>query len=277
MRDTQDIRRFMILGSARTGSNFLLSLLSAHPSVKTYGELFNLDSLPQHALQEAMTDPAAYLRRRVYASHPSHIAAVGFKMFYYHLTRDYFEKLINPADATAEMQNKFARLYAYIDSNYDWSELDRRFHDAWTLLAEDPELMVIHLTRRNMLNTLISHKTAFQTNRWMRVKGRGPQQTTILNLDAGECRRYFEKLEAFAQQADALFGTHKKIDVCYEELVADRRAQLEKIFAFLDISVESVSTIMAKQIVVPASEVVANYSQLKESFSQTRWSRFFEE
>ena len=62
--------RFMILGSARTGSNFLLSLLSAHPSIKTYGELFNLDSLPQPVLQEALEDPVLYLRRRVYASIP---------------------------------------------------------------------------------------------------------------------------------------------------------------------------------------------------------------
>src|SRR5579871_4263372 len=83
------IQRFMVLGSARTGSNLLLSLLSAHPQVKTYGELFNLDMLPKASLTEVLDDPVAYLRQKVYQDHKSEIEAVGFKMFYDHLTRDY--------------------------------------------------------------------------------------------------------------------------------------------------------------------------------------------
>ena len=197
-------------------------------------------------------------------------------MFYYHLTRDYFEKLINPADAAADMQSKFARLHSYIDANYDWTELYRRFHDAWAMLAADLELTVVHLKRRNILNTFISHKTAFQTNRWIRVKSRAPEPPTVLQLDAAECQRYFEKLEAFAEQADALFRTHRTIDVHYEDLVDDREKQLERIFALIDVPFEPVSTVMAKQIVVPASEVVANHRQLKELFQDSRWSRFFE-
>ena len=55
MRDQLPLR-FIILGSARSGSNLLLSLLGAHPSVKTYGELFNLDSLRHSDLLEALDD-----------------------------------------------------------------------------------------------------------------------------------------------------------------------------------------------------------------------------
>ena len=264
-------------GIRQNGIQLLLSLLSAHRSVKTYGELFNLDSLPRDALPEALDDPVSYLQRRIYGPHPNHIAAVGFKMFYYHLTPDYFEKLIDSAAAASGMQGKFERLRSYIAANYDWSELYRRFRDARAMLAADPALSVVHLKRRNMLNTLISHKTAFQTNRWMRVKSRDPEPPMILHLDAGECQRYFEKLEDLAEKAEALFLTHRKIDVHYEDLVADRQHQLKRIFTFLDVPFEPVSTIMAKQIVAPAYEVVANYGQLKESFQHTRWSGFFQE
>lgn len=276
MNAGQEVRRFMLLGSARTGSNLLLSLLSAHRSIKTYSELFNLNSLPERALDEAIADPLSYLQRRVYAPQPPHIKAVGFKMFYYHLTKDYFEKLIDPADASDQLKTKFDRLYTHIDANYDWSELFGRFRDTWAALVADRELAVIHLKRRNMLNTLISHKTAFQTNHWMQVKGRGPQQTTVLSLDADECRRYFERLETLAGETDALFASHPKIELSYEELANDRQAQLEKVFAFLGLPFEPVSSIMAKQILAPASEVVANYTQLRESFRDTRWSGFFE-
>src|SRR5690349_290006 len=90
--DSGGTRLFMILGTYRTGSNLLLSLLSAHPAIKTYGELFNLDSLPHEKLLEALADPVAYLQRRIFRAHAPGIAAVGFKMFYDHLTREYFEK-----------------------------------------------------------------------------------------------------------------------------------------------------------------------------------------
>ena len=77
------VQRFMVLGSARTGSNLLLSLLSAHPHVKTYGELFNLDMLPETSLLEVLDDPITYVQRRVYQDHKLEIAAVGFKMLFF--------------------------------------------------------------------------------------------------------------------------------------------------------------------------------------------------
>jgi hypothetical protein len=70
----------MILGSAGTDSNFLLSLPSSHPAIKTYGELFNLDTLRRDNLTEALDDPVAYFRRRVYKPRGPDISAVGFKM-----------------------------------------------------------------------------------------------------------------------------------------------------------------------------------------------------
>ena len=117
----------MILGSARTGSNFLLSLLSSHPSIKTYGELFNLDSLPRDDLSAALEDPVAYLQRRVYMPHGPGISAVGFKMFYDHLTKDYFDKPVRVADTSQQLQDRFDRFSAFVESNYDRDSLTSRF------------------------------------------------------------------------------------------------------------------------------------------------------
>ena len=124
----------MILASARTGSNFLSSLLSRHPSIKMYGELFNLDTLPRPSLLEALDDPVRYLRNRVYKAHPGEIAAVGFKMFYDHLTKDYFQKPVDPSEASEKLRDKFRHFASFIDANYDWSTLDARFRDAWDFL-----------------------------------------------------------------------------------------------------------------------------------------------
>ncbi len=252
-----------------------MSLLGAHRAVRMHGELFNLDKLTPGALQEALEDPVLYLRKRVYEARADEAAAVGFKMFYYHLTEQYFKKLIDPAAASEELKEKYNRFYQYLDEHYEWSSLYRKFRQTWDFLVADRELRVIHLKRRNKLNMLISHKTAFLTNEWLSLKS-SERTKTILHLDAEECREYFGKLDTFEKEADVLFGKHHQIEVFYEDLVENGEAELARIFSFLGVPFQPVSTIMKKQIVSPVAAIVDKYSQLKESFQSTRWRHFFE-
>jgi LPS sulfotransferase NodH len=265
----------MILGSARTGSNFLLSLLSSHPSIKTYGELFNLDQLPQDTLIEALKDPVAYLRGRVYKPPGPGISAVGFKMFYYHLTKDYFDKPVRAADTSQQLQDKFVRFSAFIESNYDWDSLDRRFRDTWDFLIEDASLAVIHLKRRNALDTLISLKRAFATGEWWRLKSESRPRFTV-HLDPEECDRYFQRMSDFQAAADTAFASHPRIDVIYEDLAERQQNALKGIFTILDVPCLPLTTRMTKQNPAPAWETVVNYEELKNHFRHTRWSVLFE-
>lgn len=269
------VQRFMILGSARTGSNLLLSLLSTHPRIKTYGELFNLDSLPKTSLREALDDPVTFLRQRVHQNHKSEIAAVGFKMFYEHLTRDYFIKVVAVADIAPQLQEEFTQFSSFVESNYTWEILDERFRTTWEFLRADQDLAVIHLQRRNMLHTLISLKRAFMTNQWWSLKS-GPQTTPPLYLDPEECCRYFHKLSSSAEEADAAFSAHPKINVIYEDLIEKQQDTLQQVFALLKVPAEPVATRMKKQILASPREIVSNYEQLKSHFQRTRWDIFFE-
>lgn len=265
----------MILGSARTGSNFLLSLLSSHPSIKTYGELFNLDQLPRDNLIEALEDPVAYLQRRVYKPHGAGISAVGFKMFYYHLTKDYFDKLVRADDTSQQLQDKFIQFSAFIESNYDWDSLARRLRYTWDFLIEDVSLVVIHLKRRNALDTLISLKRAFATNKWWSLKSESHQRFTV-HLDPEECSRYFQRVSNFQVTADTAFVAHPKIDVIYEDIVERQQDALKGIFTLLDVPCLPLTTRITKQNPAPACETVANYEQLKNHFRHTQWSVLFE-
>lgn len=265
----------MILGSARTGSNFLLSLLSSHPSIKTYGELFNLDSLPRDDLRAALDDPVAYLRRKVYQPHGLGISAVGFKMFYDHLTEDYFDKPVRAADTTRQLQDRFDRFSAFVESNYDRDGLARRFRDTWDFLIDDVSLAVIHLKRRNALDTLISLKRAFATDKWWSLKSESRPRFTV-RLDPEECSRYFQKLSDFQDAADTAFEAHPKIDMVYEDLAERQQETLKGIFALLDVTCLPLTTRMTKQNPAPAWETVANYEQLKNHFRHTQWSALFE-
>jgi LPS sulfotransferase NodH len=274
---TSKVQRFMVLGSARTGSNLLLSLFSAHPHIKTYGELFNLDMLPKSSLLEVLDDPVSFLRRRVYQSHKSEIAAVGFKMFYEHLTRDYFIKLVDASETALQLQERFSQFASFIESNYAWEILDERFRTAWEFLRADQSLAVIHLQRRNMLHTLISLKRAFMTNQWWSLKS-GPQPILRVHFDPEECRRYFEQLSKSVAEADAAFAKHPAINVFYEDLIGQQQDTLQRIFDFLNVPYESVTTrtSMKKQNLASPQETVDNYEQLKSYFRNTRWDVFFE-
>jgi LPS sulfotransferase NodH len=275
MDSNSNVQRFMILGSARTGSNFLLSLLSAHPHIKTYGELFNLDSLPQESLLQALEDPVTFLRRRVYKTHGPEITAVGFKMFYDHLTRDYFQKPLDLSEASPQLQEKLTQFSSFMESNYTWEILNGRFLATWEFLRDDLSLAIIHLKRRNLLQTLISLKMAFITRQWWSLKS-SPQTTLTMHLDPEECGRYFQMLDGFAAEADLAFAHHPKIEVMYEDLVAEQQVTLQQIFKFLKVPNEPVTTRMKKQNLVSPRETVANYGQLKDHFRHTRWDVYFE-
>jgi LPS sulfotransferase NodH len=269
------VQRFMVLGSARTGSNRLLSLLSAHPHIKTYGELFNLDMLPKTSLIEVLDGPVTYLQQKMYQGHKLGIEAVGFKMFYDHLTRDYFTKLVNVSDAAPQLKEKYTQFSSFIESNYSWEILDERFRTTWEFLRADQSLAVIHLQRRNMLHTLISLKRAYLTSQWWSLKS---EQQTIppVHLDPEECSRYFEKLSSSAAEADAAFAEHPKINVIHEDLIENQQDTMQRIFAFLKVPYDAVTTRMKKQNLESPREAVSNYEQLKSYFRNTRWDVFFE-
>jgi LPS sulfotransferase NodH len=272
----QEPRRFMILTSPRTGSNFLLSLLGAHPSIKAYGEIFNLEMLPRRTLTAVLDDPIAYLHYKVYGPQRSGIDAVGFKMFYRHMTPEYFQKLVDPSLAAKEQKERFARFTEFVEADYDWPTLQQRFRDTWEFLLADQQLAVIHLKRRNILNTLISHKTAVITGQWWRV-GREKLRTPSLHLATDECRQYFETVDDQIDRSDAAFAGHPKLEVIYETLVERREEVLRDIFAFLGVQDRAVSTRMMRQAPVRAAERVENYAELKSSLRDTKWSPFFEE
>lgn len=269
------VQRFMVLGSARTGSNLLLSLLSAHPHIKTYGELFNLDMLPKTSLIEVLDGPVTYLQQKMYQGHKLGIEAVGFKMFYDHLTRDYFTKLVDLSDAAPQLKEKYTQFSSFIESNYSWETLDERFRTTWEFLRADQSLAVIHLQRRNMLHTLISLKRAYLTSQWWSLKS---EQQTIapVHLDPEECSRYFEKLSSSAAEADAAFAEHPKINVIHEDLIENQQDTMQRIFAFLKVPYDAVTTRMKKQNLESPREAVSNYEQLKSYFRNTRWDVFFE-
>ena len=86
----------VVLTSARSGSNLLLSLLNSHPDFHFHGEVFNTERVNTFRSAQILTDligvDPTELRNRdpvkfvdtVYALSPTHLRTVGFKIFLNH-------------------------------------------------------------------------------------------------------------------------------------------------------------------------------------------------
>lgn len=267
-------QQFFILGHARTGSNYLLTLLGSHDQVKTHGELFNLDNIPLSSLNMVLKDPIEYLEGKLF-SKASHKRAIGFKLFYDHMSWDYFEKSVLPVQTSKDLQEKIDTLQGYIKEVYKPEELDEAFRKFWNHIVSNKNFKIIHLKRKNKFNTLVSLKTAYLTNKWLNIKNKGSAKTR-LHISPKACENFFLRLTAYEDNFTKILNKHDTLELFYEDLIQNKEKEMDQVFNFLDLASLPVSSILKKQITAPIPEVVENYSALKEHFTDTPWESFFE-
>ncbi len=276
--------RFFILCRARTGSTMLASSLNGSPDIICFRELFNpiMDGIGYHVEgydnqsaedQELRNrDFKEFLRRRIFCAHPEEIRAVGFKM---------------PSEH-----------FLAVPALLDW-------------LADDPEIRVIHLKRRNLLRMLVSLRIALRTGGWsedrkrtlgskfklanvpgaarhplralkrLRKFMRPPEpewkaQRTPLSLTAAECREFFEQTEREAKYYSDPFGSHPGLTLYYEDLLSNRRETLNRVQAFLGVERRRLAPTTRRQNPEPMRELIENYDELYEAFRDTPREAFFE-
>jgi LPS sulfotransferase NodH len=177
----------------------------------------------------------------VFRRQPRYIKAKGFKIFYYH-----------PLDGSADA--------------------------LWERLAGEKDIRVIHLTRRNILRTLVSRKIAGIGDSWTgtRFDAAGSAgkcvAMTVEELDAG-----FRQTREWEKTAEVRFREHPVLRVTYEELVQDPRATSAKVTEFLGVSRSEPRTGLRQQNPEGLRKLLSNYEELKKSFTGTPWQAYFDE
>lgn len=241
--------KFIVLGRSRVGSNFLVSLLDSHSHVRALGELLrdpanrsvdippSLQSIP--LLVSTPTDPVRFLQRALFRTYPEHIAAVGFKVFYYHAQGEAWKPV-------------------------------------WTYLREQQAIRVIHLKRRNILKTHLSRKRAALSDQWVNTNGHR-ESSGAVELSYDECLTAFTTTRAWEEQYDQLFADHPKLELWYEQLEQDVVGEMERVQHFLGVVPEPLTAATHKQSTQPLATAIANYHALKAQFQDTPWAAFFEE
>ena len=239
-------QKFLLLGNARVGSTLLQSYLNRHPNIYCEGEIYNTDHLKIYGKadelkQKMNNNPLQFLNTYGYPKHAKKIQFAGFKLFYSHFKTEK-TKII------------------------------------WDYLAENKDIKIIHIKRRNMLRNFVSLKIAAKTNEWRSFSKQSNTENKQITLSKEECVQEFEKQEYTISEMNSKFKNHKIIDVYYTDLTNNREETMNRIFKFLDTQkIRIEDTVLKKQNPESLDELVSNYQDLKNEFRDTKWEVFFEE
>jgi LPS sulfotransferase NodH len=226
-------RRFAILTIPRTGSNYLCSLLNAHPEILCHHEVFNasgifcsLDLRSRSAyyfgtLEERDRDPLAFLAQVWDRSfgHPT----VGLK-----LTRG-------------------------------------QIRAAFEALLGDPAVRKIVIRRRNRIKTYVSEMVAQLTGEWESYPGLRPAAERLaIPISASGLCRYIEHNQVFYDAIARRLAApeQRSLTVDYEDLFA--AGQAARILDFLEVAPDPAALTGAthKQNPTDLRQLIANFDQL---------------
>jgi LPS sulfotransferase NodH len=231
--------RFVIAGTPRSGTTWLVSALNAHPDVFCAGELLDDPHLADNPRFAA--DPWAGLPK-VFESSLGNKAAVGFKIFYFHCW-DYHKE------------------HAAI----------------WDRLRDDTDLRVIHFTRTNLLRLVLSWEMARKTDRWALGAGDAPiVDAPRCMLPVPELLRKFSEVETGLERMRDVFQRHHQFSLTYETLFADTERAMGEVEAFIGVQRRFVRGAQRKQETRTLREAIANYDEVAAALSATRYAHFLE-
>jgi LPS sulfotransferase NodH len=256
--------KFILLGHKRSGSTLLLCSLANHGNVYMFGELFNEHvadrqrsyrmglrkskaaqrlGLDETKFYRTGDDGERFLERNVFFNRYWEPVAVGFKLFY------------QQARSTPGARR------------------------VWQYLNRHEEVRVVHLVRRNLLESLLSLRVALATDEWARPRGlplRSPAPR--LRLGVEECERYFARVEKQRERARRRFAAHALLEVEYERDLCGRFGEaVREVERFLGVPEGGAAgrPQLEKQGVGELSERINNYEELRRHFRATSYSYLF--
>jgi LPS sulfotransferase NodH len=260
------MNKFILLGHHRCGSTLLAGSLHYHQNVNMFGEIFN-DNLQErrkayskgiiHCREEGPLsvtehdyyesgDAAEFLERSIFFKRYAEPVAVGFKLFY------------NTCRDEPDMMK------------------------AWRYLVADKDLRVIHLYRRNLLESLLSLSIALITGQWHLPEGREPERHPAgaepIDLPIEYCEEYFKEIDELRQTTREEFRDHQILEITYEEdLSRSYQETYARVCNFIGVPREEAEVTLLKQAMRKPAEQINNYAELQRHFAKTRYAQFFEQ
>lgn len=215
-------RNYVLLSSGRSGSTLFTQLLNCHPQVLANGELLNREELKRNSLLTAADTQTLsnYILARLLPS-KLWISYTGFKLF--------------------NEQLEYCKL------------------SLGQLLDDLCSPLLIILYRKNLLDTYVSLKIAFQTDIWYCEEETNPYSVVV---DWDNFQQYVKTERMRWRSSLSATEGMKKIFVSFEELTENQDETMRKVFAFLNIKKCIVGVNSVRQNPLPLAKKITNYEEI---------------
>ncbi|MGF1491251.1 MAG: hypothetical protein ACFBSC_02120 [Microcoleaceae cyanobacterium] len=264
------MEKHIILSLGRSGSNYLVTLLNAHPQVTNYGEVLGEWMLPyqlHHRFGLGGKSISSYLEY-IYDSQLFFYLGQVYSAFSHTRKREKINFKLRSQVKTVGVK--------------DFS-INFRRRDAWSFLKDHEDILVINLYRENLLKRYISLEKMSQSGvvaiRDNEVK-EAQSQSKRIHLSPGKTLAKLEFFETALAEHMGLVGDlapDRVLNVRYEDLFENPDAQSfyrDQIFSFLHVDPMPIKSGHRKITSDELSNVIENYEEVHSALSQTRFAQY---
>jgi LPS sulfotransferase NodH len=221
-------KRFAIIGHSRTGSNYLFLGLKSSSCVRMYHEVFAKHNRALVGKNFDQIFPMIFKKER------RNIKAVGFKLFYDHLSINEWDKFLS---------HKYLR--------------------------------IIHLTRENLLRTIVSLDIAFKTDQWSVSANNVVKKLAEkkIFLDTSKLIDRIEQIEDYERLTRDRFTNRHILEVVYEKLIGEPEKTFKYISEYLNVDDIDLSKIgLKKQNPESLKKLIENYNEVYDLLKNTKYA-----
>lgn len=250
------LTKFFLLSTYRSGSTWLIDLLNSHPAVVAYEELFLDDdeAIPRWAGERSVVRWHAYRESMLRRDGTKGPFGLGFK---------YLDTVLSEHDRDRLGASGLKVMYK------QWF-MTHRFTLAYAALRR---VKILHLVRKNLLDTFVSEKCA-------RLRGqfhsyRDVEQVSIF-VDTDELMQWLrrqEKKVAMARSALFMLGL-PTLEVTYESLLTEGESCFPRVLGFLGVDSRgaSLQSRLRKLNRQPHHRTIKNYDDVRSALGRTRFA-----
>lgn len=248
-------QKFVVLTTQRSGSTWFISLLSSHPDIKVFGEVF-LDA-PVKSAPAGFDDILPKMRFFDYRN--THSTARPWATFKY---INYLE------NCSSEHQ--------YVGFKLMYNHLSKYREILLKLIVG--RYKIIHLVRNNHLDVILSRNSLKNTQIAHQI-GKVEVEQKSYYIDPSQLLSEFMQLERTVQSARRFlsFMPVDVLEISYEDLLKNVAHESKKTMDFLGLESDLLLISEMKKInKKPYGDVIENYSEVQQVLFKTKFRELLE-
>ncbi len=255
------MKKFVVVGTQRTGTTLIRTTLNSHPQVTCTGEVFKVpgwyvDRVSRRIIRRtAFQDPSSYSAW----TEKSLLRRLGHYAWRARNTREYLDQFYSDQSSEAKgfkvMYNQTQRFPAVIP------------------YIRDHQISVIHVVRENFLKTLVSRIVAEQRNLYHARQGSdAPRKAIKVTVPADRLIGELQRIKLHTNRWQELFGdTPHYLRVVYESFSRNKEKEGAEMLAFLGLGSSAMSSSLVKINSDSLVDVIENYSEVESLLRGTEF------